>query len=123
MSRSRTFSSRWRLSSTRADDLDDQALRPSSMTSSSVGVGDLGLDHPELGQVAARLRLLGAERRAEAVHAAERHRVGFVVELAALRQVRRLSSKYCTGNSVVVPSHADGVKIGVSARMNPRLLK
>ena len=45
-----------------------------------VGVGHLRLDHPELGEVTARLRLLGAERRAEAVHAAERHRVGFVVQ-------------------------------------------
>ena len=52
-------------------------------------VGDFGFDHPELGEVPARLRLLGAERRPEAVHAAERHRVGLVVELAALREVRR----------------------------------
>ena len=50
----------------------------------------LRLDHPELGQVTARLRLLGAERRAEAIHAAERHRIRFVVQLPALRQVRRL---------------------------------
>ena len=34
-----------------------------------------------------------------------------------------MSSKYCAGNSVVVPSQAAGVKIGVSARMNPRALK
>ena len=34
-----------------------------------------------------------------------------------------MSSKYWTGNSVVVPSQADGVKMGVSARMKPRLLK
>ena len=34
-----------------------------------------------------------------------------------------VSSKYCTGKSVVVPSQAAGVKIGVSARMKPRLLK
>ena len=40
--------------------------------------------------MAARLRLLGAERRAEAVDAAERHRVRFVVQLTALRQIRRL---------------------------------
>ena len=33
------------------------------------------------------------------------------------------SSKYCTGNSVVVPSHAAGVKIGASARMKPSPLK
>ena len=53
-------------------------------------VGHLRLDHPELGEVASRLGLLGAERRAEAVHAAERHRVGFVVQLPALREIRRL---------------------------------
>ena len=66
------------------------STRPSasSMTSSSVGVRHLGLDHPELGEVPARLRLLGAERRAEAIHAAERHRVGLVVQLPALREVR-----------------------------------
>ena len=44
-----------------------------------IHVRDLGLDHPELGEVAAGLRLLGAERRAECVHLAERHRVRFVV--------------------------------------------
>ena len=36
---------------------------------------------------------------------------------------RSSSSKYCTGKSVVVPSHAAGVKIGVSARMKPRLVE
>ena len=55
-----------------------------------IGVRHLGLDHPELGEVAARLALLGAEGRAEAVDLAERHRVGFVVELSALRQKRRV---------------------------------
>ena len=50
---------------------------------------DLGLHHPELGEVPARLRLLGAECRAEGVHLAEGHRVGFVVELSALCQIRR----------------------------------
>src|SRR5258706_14034107 len=39
--------------------------------------------------MAARLRLLGAERWPEAVHPAERHRVGLVIQLAALRQVGR----------------------------------
>ena len=34
-----------------------------------------------------------------------------------------MSSKYWTGNSVVVPSQAAGVKIGVSQRMNPCALK
>ena len=86
VSRSRTFSSFCRRSSTRST-TDTTSASARSMTSSSVGVGDLGLDHPELGQVAARLRLLGAKRRAEAVGAAERHRVGLVIELAALREV------------------------------------
>jgi hypothetical protein len=49
-----------------------------------VGVGHLRFDHPELGEMAPRLRLLGAEGRAEAVDLAERHRVRLVVELAAL---------------------------------------
>ena len=40
--------------------------------------------------MAARLALLGAEGRAERVDLAERHRVGFVVELPALRQIRLL---------------------------------
>ena len=55
-----------------------------------VGVGHLRFDHPELGQVAPRLALLGAEGRPERVDPAERHRVGFVVQLPALRQVRFL---------------------------------
>ena len=70
-----------------ADDRDDQRLGQVHDVV-ELGVGDLGLDHPELGQVAARLRLLGAERRAEAVDPAERHRVRLVVELPALREVR-----------------------------------
>ena len=34
-----------------------------------------------------------------------------------------VSSKYCTGNRLVVPSQAAGVKIGVSQRMKSRWLK
>src|SRR5262249_43227297 len=52
-----------------------------------VRVRHFRLDHPEFGEMPARLRLLGSERRAEAVHVAERHRVRLVVQLAALRQV------------------------------------
>ena len=82
-----------------------------------------GFHHPELGQVAARLGLLRAERRAETIRPAQRHRVRFVVELSALREIGRGVFNLCTGNRVVVPSQADGVKMGPSARMNPRLLK
>ena len=49
-------------------------------------VRHFGLDHPELGEVPARLRFLRAEHRAEVVDAAERHGVGFGIQLAALRQ-------------------------------------
>src|SRR6476469_1390109 len=38
----------------------------------------------------ASLRLFGPERGAEAVHFPERHRSGFVIQLARLRQVYRL---------------------------------
>ncbi len=55
-----------------------------------IGVGHLRFHHPELGEVAARLALLGAEGRTEGVHLAQRHRVRFVVQLPALRQVRLL---------------------------------
>ena len=40
-------------------------------TGVEVGVGHLGLDHPELREVAARLGLLGPEGRAEAVDPTE----------------------------------------------------
>ena len=48
---------------------------------------DLGLDHPELGQVPARLRLLGAEGRAEAVDLPERGRRRLAIQLTRLREV------------------------------------
>ena len=49
-------------------------------------VRHFGLDHPELGEMPPRLRFLGAEYRPEVVDAAERHRVGLGVQLAALRE-------------------------------------
>ena len=53
-----------------------------------VGEGDLGLDHPELGQVAGGVGVLGPERRAERVHPAQGQAVGLDVELARDGQVR-----------------------------------
>ncbi len=50
--------------------------------------GDLGLHHPELGQVPARLGLLGPERGSEAVDLAEGRRRGLEVELPGLGEVR-----------------------------------
>ncbi len=49
--------------------------------------GHLGLDHPELGQVAPGLRLLGPEGRTEAVDLAERRRRGLQIQLPRLREV------------------------------------
>ena len=47
-----------------------------------VGEGDLGLDHPELGQVAGGVGVLGPEGRPERVHPAHGQAVGLDVELA-----------------------------------------
>ena len=55
-----------------------------------VEVGDLGLDHPELGEVASSFGLFGAEGGAEAVDLAERQGGGFDVELAGLGEVSHL---------------------------------
>jgi glycyl-tRNA synthetase beta chain len=46
-----------------------------------IGECDLGLDHPELGEVAGRVRVFGAEGRAEGVDPAQRTAVGLDVEL------------------------------------------
>ena len=69
-----------------ADDVDDH-LFGDALYFFEIGVGHFGLDHPELGEVAAGLGFLGAEGGAEAVDLAEGHGVGFVVELAGLREV------------------------------------
>ena len=61
-----------------------------SMKSSRVRVGDFGLDHPELGQMAAGFRFLRAKGWPEGVHLAQRHRRGFDIKLAGLRQKRLL---------------------------------
>ena len=53
-----------------------------SASSDQIGEGDLRLDHPELGEVAAGVRVLGAEGRAEGVDLGQRQAVGLDVELA-----------------------------------------
>ena len=73
-----------------ADDVLDELLGQ-LLQAVEIEERDLRLDHPELGEMAARLRLLGAERRAEAVDLAERRRRGLEVELAGLREVRLLA--------------------------------
>ena len=77
---------RWQRSSTRADQVADELLGQLA-ESLELEERDLGLDHPELHQVAAGLRLLGPEGRAEAVDLAERRGGRLEVELARLAQV------------------------------------
>ena len=62
--------------------MDFRSASARSALSRKVGERDLGLDHPELGEVAAGVRVLGAERRAEGVDLREREAVGLDVELA-----------------------------------------
>ena len=70
----------------RLDDLDDEVLRQVHVAV-EVHVRDLRLDHPELRQVPARLALLRPKGRAEDVRLSDRHRRGFAIELARLRQI------------------------------------
>ena len=58
-----------------------------------IGKGDLGLDHPELGQVPGRVRILGAERGTEGVDPTECQAIRLDVELARDRQTGRLTEK------------------------------
>ena len=56
-----------------------------------VAVSNLGLDHPELGQMPPRLRLLRAESGPKAVHLAQRQRGRLNVKLAGLGEKRRVA--------------------------------
>ena len=58
-----------------------------------IGERDLRLDHPELGEVAARVRVLRAERRPERVDLRHRQAVGLDVELARHGQARLLAEE------------------------------
>ena len=58
-----------------------------SARSDEVGEGDLGLHHPELGEVPGGVGVLGPERRAERVDLAHGQAVGLDVELARNREV------------------------------------
>ena len=104
-----------------------------------VGEGDLGLDHPELGEVPGRVRVLGAEGRAECVDAAQGQAIRLDVELARDRQARRpcrrsrprnrscpcssrgrfARSSVETRNIAPAPSASLVVMIGVWTQKNP----
>ena len=72
--------------------LHDEADQPFGQIHEVVelGVGDFGLNHPELGQVAAGLRFFRAEGRPERIHLAQSHRRGFDVKLTGLREISLL---------------------------------
>ena len=70
----------------------EEALRQVGVVG-QVGEGDLRLDHPELGQVAAGVGVLRAERRPEGVDAGQRQAVGLDVELARHGQERGLAEE------------------------------
>ena len=61
--------------------------------SCDVGERHLRFDHPELGEMAAGVRVLRPERGAERVHAVDGEGVGLGAQLAAHRQERRLAEE------------------------------
>ena len=63
------------------------------MFSSQLVEGHFGLDHPELGQVAGGVGVLGPERGAEGVDPAQRHGRQFAFELARYGEVGLLAEK------------------------------
>ena len=64
----------------RPEDVLDQRLRQRGVVG-QIREGDFGLDHPELRQMPAGVRILGAERRAERVDLGQRQAIGLDVEL------------------------------------------
>ena len=116
MSRSSSLSSALRRSSTRCTRIGDEIFLQAHVV---VGVvpRDLRLDHPELGEVPARLRLLGAEGRAERVDLSQRRGGRLAVELARLREVG-VALVEVFGGEQPVRSPIAAVRIGVSTRRN-----
>ena len=89
-----------------------------------VGEGDLRLDHPELGQVAARVRVLGPEGGPEGVDARERQAVGLHVELTGDREEGRAAEEVLSEVDVASRRSAAGWRGPASrpgrARRRPR---
>jgi hypothetical protein len=66
----------------RGEDVLEERLRQVGV-GRQVGEGDLGLHHPELGEMTAGVAVLGAERRAEGVDLGEGEAIALDVQLAA----------------------------------------
>ena len=58
-----------------------------------IGERDLRLDHPELGEVTAGVRIFRAERRPERVHLRQRETVAFDVQLTRHGEIRLLAEE------------------------------
>ncbi len=86
VSRSRTFEIFFALLERARDDVREKIFRELHVAF-EIHERDLGLDHPELGEVTARLGFLRAERRSEAIRFAHGGRGGLHVELPGLREV------------------------------------
>jgi len=94
-----------------AEDVAEELLRQVGVVV-QVGEGDLRLDHPELREVAAGVRVLRAEGRPEGVHARERQAVGLDVELPRDGQVRGPAEEVLreVDGSVARPGEVDEVE-------------
>ena len=73
--------------------------------------GHLGLDHPELGEVARRVGVLGAERGAERVDAAQGQRTQLAFELARHGEVARLAEEVLRIVHLALPGFRNVVQI------------
>ena len=117
-SRSRRLRSSEHRSRTR-ETISERNSSARSRTTVKAKPGDLGFDHPELGEVAAGLGFLGPEGRAEAVDLAEGGAGGLEIELARLRQVGRLAEVVGLeeGRGALTGGRREdrGVDIGVAA--------
>ena len=96
-----------RSSSTRAEDVLEELLGQVGVVG-EVGERDLGLDHPELGEVARRVGVLGAERRAEGVDLAQRQAVDLDLELAGDGEVASLAEEVLGEVDLAVLGRAAG---------------
>ena len=134
----KNFMSSCRSSSRACEDVLEEALGQVGV-GRQIGEGDLRLDHPELGQVAAGVAVLGPEGGPEGVDLAHRQAVGLDVQLPAdgqegllaeevLREVdlarrrrggRLARSSVLTRNISPAPSQSLAVMIGVWIQKNP----
>jgi hypothetical protein len=87
-----------------------------------VGEGNLGLDHPELGEVAAGVRVLGAEGLPERIDLGECEAVGLDIELARDFQERLAAEEILREIDLAVGARQVGEIEGRDPERGPRPL-